>query len=144
MKSDVPMTDLRRLSRCNELRRNLLNAVPPIFTRQKLTKGCLQITQMMLLAASLDFDWLFAPPVVFPELRSRFCAALAPCRNFVSQGCLALGVNAHVTHECLTSWKEIWEMRNGWSRDDLYVTIAKTNLLPTETFSKLATHDYHG
>lgn len=42
-------------------------------------KGCLQIAQTILFAASFDLDWLLAPfGAFFSALRSRFCCALAP------------------------------------------------------------------
>lgn len=75
------LDDLRRRTCSNQLSRTIHQWWNTGKGAQKLTKDCLQVEQTIDLAASLTLAWLLEPFafVDFSALRSRFCAALAPC-----------------------------------------------------------------
>jgi hypothetical protein len=63
----------------HELRQGYLELLQGKEMEKKLTKGCLQTMQTMLLAISFDLAWLLGAFGAPWPLRSRFCCALAPC-----------------------------------------------------------------
>lgn len=80
-----------------------------------------QVLHWMSFACSLTFSWDLASPLAFLRLRSRFCAALAPCicvcqhmkEEVFLPGARARGVYLRRTYVAATHLEGVWGLFGG-------------------------------